>query len=453
MKNPFKIKQFLQSVVKSALSTVDSSRGWIPIIQESTLGAFQMDNTIALGNSLAHPTVYACVSQVAYDIGKLRVSVTKKDKNDISITTTHNTISPLLIRPNSYQLWQKFIESWLVSLQTYGNTYVLKVRNASKAITGLYVLNPNKIVPLVADNGDVFYQLKQDNLSKVSKDIPAIPAAEIIHDTMITLFHPLIGVPPLYAGNLAIRQGLAIQEHSAGFFENKAQPGGILTAPGHIKKETADSIRIAWAEMYSGTNAGKVAVLGDGLKYEVMMQTAEESELIKQLGWSDEKICSTFKVPPYKVYVGKPPTYEQSETLDRTYYSGCLQRLIESIEALLSYGLSVPVGYGIQLNIEDLLRMDFSLKMKTAKEGVSGGIYSPDEARKKFNLSPVKGGSTPYLQQQNYSLAALDERDKNNPAPQSNPAPPPKSEDSEEEEAQKFLLQLHQKDNIMGVCK
>lgn len=452
MKKPGKIKQFLQCVARGALSSIDNSRGWVPIIQESTLGAFQMDDMVALGNSLAHPTVYACISQIAYDIGKLGVSVTEEDEDGISTPVIHNTVSPLLIRPNSFQLWQKFIESWIVSLETYGNTYTLKVRNANKAVIGLYVLDPNKVEPLVADNGDVFYKLNQDNISKINKNICAVPASEIIHDTLITLFHPLIGVPPLYAGNLAIRQGLAIQKHSAGFFENKAQPGGILTAPGHIKKETADAIRVAWDEKFSGDNAGKVAVLGDGLQYTIMAQTAEESELIDQLGWSDEKICSVFKVPPYKVYVGKPPTYEDSEAPDRMYYSGCLQRLIGSIEALLKEGLSLPAKYGIQFNVEDLLRMDFSLKMKTATDGVKGGILSPDEGRKKFNLSPVKGGDTPYLQQQNYSLAALDERDKNNPAPQTSSSTTTSGE-NEEEEAQKFLLQLRLKGNLMGVDK
>jgi phage portal protein BeeE len=35
----------------------------------------------------------------------------------------------------------------------------------------------------------------------------------------------------------------------------------------------------------------------------------------------------------------------------------------------------------------------------------------PNEARLKENLPPVEGGDTPYLQQQNWSLAQLDKRD------------------------------------------
>jgi phage portal protein BeeE len=36
---------------------------------------------------------------------------------------------------------------------------------------------------------------------------------------------------------------------------------------------------------------------------------------------------------------------------------------------------------------------------------------APNEGRAKFDLKPVKGGDSPYLQQQNYSLEALAKRD------------------------------------------
>jgi hypothetical protein len=47
---------------------------------------------------------------------------------------------------------------------------------------------------------------------------------------------------------------------------------------------------------------------------------------------------------------------------------------------------------------------------------------SPNEARRRINLGAVKGGASPYLQQQNFSLAALDKRDRDDPF--SKPATP-----------------------------
>ena len=54
----------------------------------------------------------------------------------------------------------------------------------------------------------------------------------------------------------------------------------------------------------------------------------------------------------------------------------------------------------------------------------SGGLLSPNEARKKYQgFGPVDGGDTPYLQQQNYGLSALAKRDANDPFAKPKPAP------------------------------
>jgi len=438
-------KHWLRRMAVKSLFPADQSRGWIPVFQESYIGAFQIDDPVSLGDALAHPTVYACVTQIASDIGKLRLQLTQ---NENGIWREVPAFSPVFRRPNKFQTRQKFIEAWMISKLTFGNTYVLKQRNELGRIVALYVLDPQKVAPLVAENGDVFYRAKKDHLSRVVKDLPAIPAYEIIHDTMDCLFHPLVGVPPLYAASLATAQGLAMQQNSARFFQNNAQPGGLLSAPGHIKTETADRIKTHWGENYTGEHVGKVAVLGDGLRYEPLAVNATDSAMIEQFKWTDEKICSAYKVPPYKIHVGVMPTYQQSETLDRKYYSDCLQRHIEAIESLLDEGLELPQSLGTEFNLEDLMRMDLLLKMKVATEGVKGAVYAPNEARRKFNLPPVKGGDTPYLQQQNYSLAALDERDQDKPfAKPTEPIAPvvPADESDDEDQTDKALHLLFRK--------
>ena len=87
---------------------------------------------------------------------------------------------------------------------------------------------------------------------------------------------------PIFAAGLAATQGLHIQSNSATFFKNGSNPGGVLTAPGAISDETAARLKVAWSTNYSGENAGKVAVLGDGLKYEAMAVTATDAQLIEQ---------------------------------------------------------------------------------------------------------------------------------------------------------------------------
>ena len=143
-------------------------------------------------------------------------------------------------------------------------------------------------------------------------------------------------------------------------------------------------------------------------------QRAAVLAAVRSLGpqWTAETVCSTYKVPAYMVGVAAPPAYNNVEALNLQYYTQCLQNPIESIELLLDEGLSLPAPYGTEFDLDDLLRMDTASQIKAAAEAIGGGGMSPNEARQRFlNLGPVTGGETPFLQQQNYSLAALAKRD------------------------------------------
>lgn len=125
---------------------------------------------------------------------------------------------------------------------------------------------------------------------------------------------------------------------------------------------------------------------------------------------SAETVCSTFHVPKYKV-IGDAPSYNNIEALEQQYYSQCLQVLIESVELCLDEGLDIAAGQGAEFDLDGLLRMDSTAMYDANSKAVGGGWLKPDEARRRVNLKPVEGGNTPYLQQQNYSLAALAKRD------------------------------------------
>ena len=138
---------------------------------------------------------------------------------------------------------------------------------------------------------------------------------------------------------------------------------------------------------------------------------AEAAQLIEQLKWSAENVCSVFHVPPFMIGIGQAPSFDNVEALNQQYYSQCLQTHIELIESLLDDGLALEgTGFETEFDLDDLLRMDSKTKIQTTGDAVKAGFLSPNEARAKFNLVPTPGGELPYLQQQNYNLAALAER-------------------------------------------
>jgi HK97 family phage portal protein len=422
-----------------ALSPVDSRGGWHPLIREITPGAWQANVTVTVEDALQYWAVFRCISIIAGDIAKMRVKLVEQRDDGIWVETNSAAFSPVLRKPNAMQTRIQFFSNWMESKLTRGNTYVLKVRDNRGVVTQLRILDPNRVKPLVSDSGDVFYELQRDNVSGLQEASIVVPASEIIHDRWNTLYHPLVGLSPIYAAGLNALAGLKVEQNSARLFANGAQPSGILTAPGRISDETAQRLKSYFEDTFTGSGAGGTAVVGDGLEYRQLTMSAVDAQVIETLKWSDNTIAAVFGVPAYMINAAAAPATINVEAVTQQYFQQCLQVHIEGIEVLLDEGLGLTEvpgrTLGTEFDLDGLLRMDTQTKVRTLVEGLKG-VYSPNEARKMLDLPPTPGGDAVYLQQQNYSLEALNKRDQqDNPfASSAPPAPASEPEDDEEDD-------------------
>ena len=417
------------------LQPLSGRGGWWTVIREPFMGAWQRNMEVNMDTVLTYSAVFSCITLIASDIAKLCLRLVQEDDDGVWMETESPAFSPFLRKPNRYQVTSKYVEQYIVSKLIHGNAYVLKQRDQRGVVVAGYVLDPTRVTPLVATDGSVYYELKRDDLSNLPQENITVPASEIIHDTMVSLYHPLVGLSPIYACGLAAMQGLSIQGNSNKLFTNGGIPGGVLTAPGAISDDTARRLADYWNLNFTGDNVGKVAVLGDGLKYEGMAFKAVDMQLIEQLKWTGETVCTCFHVPAYMVGIGPPPPYANIEPLIQQYYSGALQSLIKNFEDHHDEGLGLlqkidGKQYGTEFDIDDLIWMDATTRVNSAKTAISAGL-SPDETRKRyFAVGRIPGGDQVYMQQQMWPLEELAARDI--PAPPSASSPAPVNTDREE---------------------
>lgn len=393
--------KILDRIMKALQPVPSGSGSWFPLVRENSPGAWQRGETVEVDTAVSHSAVYACVSLISNDIAKLPIAIAE-NKGNYWAPVSH-PLDRLLRKPNAYQNRIQFIAAWIASKLLHGNTYALKQRDQLGRIVALHILDPLAVTPLIAEDSSVFYRCRPSKLANGAEI--TVPAREIIHDRFNCWQHPLVGLSPLTAAGLAAAQALDIQQNSRKFFANGSRPGGVLTAPGNVPAEVAERLKAHWDANYTGANSGKVAVLGDGLKFESMAINAADSQLIEQLSFSALDVCRAFNMPAFKVSAGAPAPYTSSEATNLAYLADCLHSHIESLELCLDDGLDLPANLRTELDESSLLRLDTQTRANVLATELKAGLLTINEGRAIQGRPPVEGGDQIMRQMQDVPLA------------------------------------------------
>lgn len=392
---------------------------------EPFAGAWQrnLDGVRGAGpNILAFSGVYSCINIISSDICRLPQQILQAGAKGNREKHVNHPAWKLLQQPNPFQTGFQFLQHYMVSKLTHGNTYVILFRDARGVVNEMYVLDPHSVMPLVAEDGSVFYRLGQDKLNTVFQPM-TVDANTIAHDRCMPLFHPLIGTSPLYAGGMSAMTGARVLMNSEAFFANMSRSSGVLTSPGKIEKEVGKRLQAEWEQNYGKGGIGRTAVLSNGLKYEAMTINAADAELVNQLRWTIEDVARCYRVPSYKVSDQSRTTFKNSEQMSRDYYQGCLAYHIESYKSVMNKALGLAPGITVELDTDQLFAMETDMRYSAYGTALAAGFMSINEVRQKEDLPPVKGGEEPRVQAQYLPLSLATGVGVNIPGAVGNPAP------------------------------
>lgn len=368
--------------------------GWRRVL-ESVAGAWQQGETLTVADVTAYPVLFACLDRVSADIGKLPWHVKQKGSDGIGRIVPNAKLD----RPNSFQTPSQFRRSWVLSLLQQGNAVVLREPE-------LIILDWQRVTPLVAPGGAVFYKIASPSPSLLPAQFNGrevtIPADAVMHDRGACLYHELIGVPPLTAAYLPAAKNHHILDNARSKFARGNEVSGLLTLPAGITTDNAKQALATWKAM-AGEN---VRVVGMDAKFTPFDGKSSDAQMVEQLGLSDKQICSPFHVPAFLVGAESLPSGQRPADYMLTYFQLALAHIIDGIELQLTAGLGLKSGQYVEIDTSALLRMDQAGLGAFHTGLVKGGIEARNEARRAFNLPPVDGGDVITVQAQDVPLGA-----------------------------------------------
>ena len=367
------------------------------------LGGSTSGKTVTERSAMQMTAVYSCVRILAEAIAGLPLHLyTYKEDGGKEKAIGHPLYLLLHDEPNPEMSSFVFRETRMTHLLLWGNAYAQIIRNGKGEVVALYPLMPNRMTVDRDSSGQLFYSYQMNN-----SDAPTMKAGTVILKPSDVLHIPglgfdgLVGYSPIAMAKNAIGLAIATEEYGAKFFANGATPGGLLEYPGTVKDP--DRVRESWNKGFSGSqNAGKVAILEEGMKYTPISIAPEQAQFLETRKFQINEIARIFRVPPHMVGDLEKSSFSNIEQQSLEFVKYTLDPWVVRWEQSLSRALFTPEEkkkYFFKFNVEGLLRGDYQSRMNGYATARQNGWMSANDIRELENLDriPAEEGGDLYL--------------------------------------------------------
>ena len=347
--------------------------------------------------------VYACVRILSESIAGLPVHLYQYvDSGSKQKALEHPLYRLLHDEPNPEMTSFVFRETLMTHLLLWGNAYAQIIRNGKGQVVALYPLMPNRMSVDRDNKGHLFYQYQmQDSDAPTAKSGTVIlKPSDVLHIPGLG-FDGLVGYSPIAMAKNAIGLSIATEEYGAKFFANGATPSGILEYPGTVKNPEA--IRESWNAGFGGSsNAHKVAVLEEGMKYTPIAISPNEAQFLETRKFQIDEIARIFRVPPHMVGDLEKSSFSNIEQQSLEFVKYTLEPWIVRWEQSLNRALlseAEKAAYFVKFNVDGLLRGDYQSRMNGYATARQNGWMSANDIRELENLDliPDELGGNLYL--------------------------------------------------------
>lgn len=338
--------------------------------------------------------VYACVRILAEAVASLPLHVYEyQDDGGKKLVHDHPLYYLLHDEPNPEMTSFVFRETLMSHLLIWGNAYAQIIRDGAGRVLGLYPLLPDKMEVQRDDRGNIYYVYSRnsdENPTFKEYGNIKLKAEDVLHIPGLG-FDGLIGYSPIAMAKNAVGMTLACEEYGASFFANGANPGGVLEHPGVLKDPS--KVRESWNSVYRGvSNAHKIAVLEEGMKYQQIGIPPEEAQFLETRKFQINEIARLYRIPPHMVGDLDKSSFSNIEQQSLEFVKYTLDPWVIRWEQSLQRSLLLlgeKGKYFIKLNVDGLLRGDYQSRMNGYAVGRQNGWFSANDIREMENMNPI----------------------------------------------------------------
>ena len=348
--------------------------------------------------------VYACVRILTESIASLPLHFYQyNDAGGKEKAVNHPLYWLLHDEPNPEMSSFSFRETLMTHLLLWGNAYAQIIRNGRGEVIALYPLMPDRMTVDRDARSRIYYEYTRSDSDAniLGKKSSVILSPEDVFHIPGLGFDGLVGYSPIAMAKQAIGMGLACDEYGAAFYQNGAQPGGVLEHPNVVKDPKR--VRESWNAIYQGSrNAHRIAVLEEGMTYKPITISPEQAQFLETRKFQIDEIARIFRVPPHMIGDLEKSSFSNIEQQSLEFVKYTLAPWISRWEQAIQRSLllmSERTRYFARFNVEGLLRGDYQSRMNGYAVARQNGWMSANDIREleSLDMIPDEQGGNLYL--------------------------------------------------------
>jgi len=353
-------------------------------------------------SSMQMTAVYSCVRILSEAVASLPLHVYKYTGVGSEKATEHPLYHLLHNEPNPEMTSFIFRETLMTHLLLWGNAYSQIIRNGKGEVVALYPLMPDRMNVDRDDKGRLYYEYRtnSDDPKTMKGSTVRLKSSEVLHIPGLG-FDGLVGYSPIAMAKNAIGLAIATEEYGSKFFANGATPSGILEYPGTVKDP--EKVRESWNKGFGGSsNAQKVAVLEEGMKYTPISISPEQAQFLETRKFQINEIARIFRVPPHMIGDLEKSSFNNIEQQSLEFVKYTLDPWVTRWEQSILRTLFTDEEkkkYFVKFNVDGLLRGDYQSRMQGYATARQNGWMSANDIRELEQLDriPAEDGGDLYL--------------------------------------------------------
>ena len=367
-----------------------------PVGQASASG-----ERVSVDSALTVPAVYGCDRVLNNSTGVLPLVVYRRlPKGQGKERATEHPMYRLLhdaISPFETSMdWRSLEQN---SLNFRGNAYTQVTQWSGEFPARMRSLNTDQMMVEVLKDRTTSNEALRYTYTEDDGYQHVIKSADILH-LKGQPKNRFMGQSPISVQRELFGRAQAVDTSSSAFFRNAMRPSVVLKRPKDAPKLSTEGLARLKADMRANLqgagNTGQVPLLEEGMELQKFSLTPEEAQWLETSGWTLERVCGIFGVPPHMIAHLLRATFSNIEHQAIDFVThGMMPILVRWEQRLNAMFFADDPEHFCEFVVDGLLRADAQTRAQYLNTLVMNGTMTRNEARSLENLNWLPGLDTP----------------------------------------------------------